>query len=487
MENYKRINIKTGKRKILLRPYQLEMLEQATKKTPPFLMVLPTGGGKTLVAMLHVLLEGISKNKKIIWVAPSKELLNQGIDTLEKVLDIQQNEFGYIKYETLDNNEREFEIYCIDNNSSKDHYKYFRYYKQYNQYMEPFRKIKINRETINILRLYDGIDNAEDINKCDVVFTTYRSLTNNYAGIYNWMEEDVILIIDEAHHASAEELSIALKYLVDDKNKSLIGLTATPFRNDRLDLAHIFSTNDSEVLNKIEPVGMIDLINFGHLVKPTFTNDNTCRDLDDIVKYYQPDRHKKTVIFLRDINYIEELYEKFKKMKINVGTFYSYNRDVKVYPIKYFNAEKNKEFEEQFDQGVERAVSRDTIVEKFKESEFDVLINSKILCEGVDIPNLDTIFIVSRYNSPIQITQIAGRALRTAKGKEKCEIVNFTGKELDIYYKDGNNEGDINTALNHVRDQFIPGLSIDYDDVENDSKDIRGIKNSFIIPLYDLK
>ena len=50
--------------------------------------------------------------------------------------------------------------------------------------------------------------------------------------------------------------------------------------------------------------------------------------------------------------------------------------------------------------------------------------------EGVDIPNIQTVFMTKPLNSRITVTQIIGRALRKAEGKTHANIVNFAVSNL---------------------------------------------------------
>ena len=67
------------------------------------------------------------------------------------------------------------------------------------------------------------------------------------------------------------------------------------------------------------------------------------------------------------------------------------------------------------------------ILEAFRRNDFDVLINIKMLTEGTDIPDVQTIFITRETKSDILLPQMIGRALRGPRmgGTEKAYIVAF--------------------------------------------------------------
>lgn len=63
----------------------------------------------------------------------------------------------------------------------------------------------------------------------------------------------------------------------------------------------------------------------------------------------------------------------------------------------------------------------------FKEGRLDVLINVKMLTEGTDVPDVQTVFLTRQTTSRILLTQMVGRGLRGQEfgGTEKAYIVSF--------------------------------------------------------------
>lgn len=55
--------------------------------------------------------------------------------------------------------------------------------------------------------------------------------------------------------------------------------------------------------------------------------------------------------------------------------------------------------------------NRETL-EKFKYGDLDVLLNVRMLTEGADVPQTQTVFITRQTTSTILLTQLVGRALR---------------------------------------------------------------------------
>ncbi len=75
-------------------------------------------------------------------------------------------------------------------------------------------------------------------------------------------------------------------------------------------------------------------------------------------------------------------------------------------------------------------------LEDFKEGRTDTLVAIKCFDEGLDVPALDKIYIMSSDSSLRQTIQRRGRVLRISKktGKEKARIYDFVAGEGDGYY-----------------------------------------------------
>ncbi len=66
-------------------------------------------------------------------------------------------------------------------------------------------------------------------------------------------------------------------------------------------------------------------------------------------------------------------------------------------------------------------------LEVFRKNQLDVLINVRMLTEGTDVPNVNTVFLTRQTTSKILLTQMVGRALRGSKfgGTDEANIVSF--------------------------------------------------------------
>jgi predicted helicase len=66
---------------------------------------------------------------------------------------------------------------------------------------------------------------------------------------------------------------------------------------------------------------------------------------------------------------------------------------------------------------------RKRLMREFPTYERALMTNARCLTEGVDIPAIDCVVFADRKNSTVDIVQAAGRAMRTAQGKDKGYIL----------------------------------------------------------------
>ena len=93
------------------------------------------------------------------------------------------------------------------------------------------------------------------------------------------------------------------------------------------------------------------------------------------------------------------------------------------------------------------------VLKKFRDNELDVLINVRMLTEGTDVPDVQSVFLTRQTTSPILLRQMVGRALRGPNfgGTATANIVLFMDEwreaiqwaEFDELWDEGTNEAKI--------------------------------------------
>lgn len=392
-----RINTLKGKNPRQLYEHQENAIKELDKinKKEKFasLLVLPTGGGKTATAVYWLLREVINKNKKILWIAHRHLLLEQAADTFK-------------------NNAYSDQLYNVSS---------FNYRIVSGKHDRP---ININE-------------------KDDVLIISKDSATSNLDKIDKWIngEDEIYLIIDEAHHSTAKSYRKLINHINDKvKNVKLLGLTATPFRtadNEKGLLKQIFT---DDIVYKID---LKDLIKKEILSRPEFEEcltdiglgynmglkdiksieqlDNLPEEIANeiadnkernkiIVNQYKKNKEKygQTIVFAVNRLHAFALRGLFKKEGISSEVIVSGTK-AEFIGIDISNEENEKH------------------IDDYRSGKIDVLINVNILTEGVDLPKTKTVFLTRPTVSTILMTQMVGRALRGEKagGTKEAYVVSF--------------------------------------------------------------
>jgi len=257
------------------------------------------------------------------------------------------------------------------------------------------------------------------------------------------------LIIDEFHHAVNDQYQRIVNYF---KPQFLLGLTATPERMDGKNIYEICDYNVpyeislKEAINKgilvpFHYYGVYDETDYSslHLVKGRYdekelneTYIGNVKRYDLIYKYYMKYRSKRAIGFCCSRQHAEEMAREFCKRGIESVAVYS-------------NADG--EFSE----------DRDKAIEKLKNQEIKVIFSVDMFNEGVDIANLDMVMFLRPTESPIVFLQQLGRGLRTSKGKEYLNVLDFIGN-----YEKAGHAPLLLSGTNNFREK----ITHDYTDIE---------------------
>ncbi len=360
------------------------------------LLVLPTGGGKTLTAVYWLLKNAVDKGKKILWIAHRQLLLEQAAETFE---------------------------------------------------LNAYNDIMVNH-TIFTYRILSGIhDKPKDIKSGDNVLIAGKdSIIRNMEKLDEWLNnEDLYLVVDEAHHAVAKSYKKIIEY-VKDKAKSvkLLGLTATPFRTSEDEKGALKQIFTDDIVYKTDLQQLIDKT---ILAYPYYdecdTNQNFSKEIGlQAIKNIEnfdvlPEDLKKEIAGNADRNalivdkYLNN-YEKYgPTIVFAVGKIHAIELN------KLFNKKGSKYgIKSEFivsdirDQATGITISNkenEEKIERYRKGEVQVLINVNILTEGTDLPLTHTVFLTRPTVSTVLMTQMVGRALRGTKagGTKEAYIVSF--------------------------------------------------------------
>lgn len=373
------------------------------------LLVLPTGAGKTYTAVNWICNNIVSKKIKVLWFAQSSYLLNQAAKSFyDNALEASPAR-------------RTLNIRVVSSSPANS----------------PASSIDVT-DDILIITTQTAIKNfsakPED-EYGNIIETKFIRFLRACA------ESGLFVVLDEAHHAPAYGFRHLWQNIRDIiPNLYMLGLTATPTYNDIKTSGWLFKIFDLEILARAEQSELIAqniLALPKYIQKPTgrdFTVDDKLYDRlvrdhkdlpaeivqrladdsarnDYIVNEFAAKKNDygKTIIFADRVDQCIYLRTKLRAKGINAEAVYSDNE------VKPNSPEgRNKR----------TSTENEKIISDFKNGKYDVLANVRILTEGVDIPDVKTVFLTRQTTSSILMTQMIGRALRgknAGGGENKAE------------------------------------------------------------------
>lgn len=227
------------------------------------------------------------------------------------------------------------------------------------------------------------------------------------------------LVIDEFHHAVNGQYQKIVNYF---KPQFMLGLTATPERMDGRNIYELCDYNVpyeislKEAINKgllvpFHYYGIYDETDYSslHLVKGRYdekelneTYIGNVRRYDLIYKYYRKYPSERALGFCCSRQHAEEMAREFCRRGTAAVAVYS-NAD------GAFSEDREK------------------AIEKLKNREIKVIFSVDMFNEGVDIASLDMVMFLRPTQSPVVFLQQLGRGLRTSRGKEYLNVLDFIG------------------------------------------------------------
>jgi superfamily II DNA or RNA helicase len=411
------------------------------------LLVLPTGGGKTFTSVNWICRNILAKGIKVLWLAQSSYLIDQATDSF---------------------------IGEIHN--------------------------AIGRNTINLRVVSSSTEHSnagsialtDDVLVCttQTAISAYNAKPLDGAGnearspfykfVDNCADSELFVVIDEAHHTPAYGCrTLLLDLRTQITNLYILGLTATPMHMDKRisgwltkiydhgnygnhnkDLGICYAA-DKSTLQALKILAVENYIEKSTGVEFEVDDSlydrlvNKHKDLPEniielltqiqgrnnlIVSDYISNKaeYGKTIIFADRAAQCEYISDKLNSQGVRAGAVYTVIAGQSAPHHDGSGRSNNNEHNRK-------------IMQDFRDGKLDVVVNVRMLTEGVDVPDVKTVMITRQTTSNILMTQMIGRALRGEKagggvGKDYANIVFFcdTWKRLLpplIYPVGGKEEG----------------------------------------------
>jgi superfamily II DNA or RNA helicase len=280
---------------------------------------------------------------------------------------------------------------------------------------EILQQAKNSFEKIMSNKTYGIYDGKRKEGTADTIFASiYTMSMKKHLHSFSKDEFDLI-IVDEFHHAAADSYKRVLDYF---EPRFLLGITATPDRNDNKDVYAICDGNVAFRLDFLDAIerkwlspfkyyGVYDDTDYSQitwlgnrydeqeLLQVQLRNDMAAK----ILQAWVDKKQTRTIGFCSSIKQANFLSDFFNKKGYKTVSLHS-----------------------QQVQGC-----RHESIEKLSRGELDVIFTVDLFNEGVDVPSVDTLLFVRPTESLTIFTQQIGRGLRLHELKTHCVIIDLIG------------------------------------------------------------
>ena len=276
------------------------------------------------------------------------------------------------------------------------------------QARDSFKKIMPERQ----FGIYNGKTKEGQAN---AIFASIYTLSlKKHLEIFQPEEFDLI-IIDEFHHAAADSYQRVLEYF---RPRFLLGITATPDRNDNKD---VYAICDGNVAFRLD---FLDAINRNWLAPFQYFGVYDDTDYSQIT--WLGNRYDEEELLqaqLREELALKVLRAWEKNKQTRTLGFCSSIRQAD-FLSNYFNHHGYRTVSLHSQQ---MGMSRNKTISQLSSGEIHIIFTVDLFNEGVDIPAVDTLLFVRPTESLTVFTQQIGRGLRLHPGKESCVIIDLIG------------------------------------------------------------
>ncbi len=296
-----------------------------------------------------------------------------------------------------------------------------------------FQSLRTFREVLGDPNFGELLVNQEIPNDWQHVFASVQSISSKYGTIP--LQEYEYVVIDEFHHAEAKTYR---KLIAEIAPIELLGLTATPERSDGVRVQdEFFNGSITAELRLWEALDLQLLSNF------TYFGVGDSTDLSDVKwtagKFESKDLEKRLLsnadvrnrLLLREIKDKIGSIDEMKAIAFCASRLHAKNI------CDFLNS---KGIPSAFIDGDTDNSERKSALRRISTGALKVITSVDVFNEGVDIPELNTVFLLRPTESPVVFLQQIGRALRKHPSKNETVILDFVAAygskfRSDLRYK----------------------------------------------------
>lgn len=259
-----------------------------------------------------------------------------------------------------------------------------------------------------------------DTNK-SVIFASVASLGKDEYLNGDYFNPDYFdyIVVDEFHHAVNNQYKKIIDYF---KPKFLLGLTATPERTDGRSIYELCDYNVTYEIN------LYQAINRGMLVPFHYYGIYDETDYSGL-KFVKGDylESELNVTYLNNAVRDNLIYKHYLKYHSKRALGFCCSRVHAEYMAKVFTKKGIPSVAVYSNSDSEYSENRTEAIRMLEEGKIKVIFSVDMFNEGVDIPEVDTVMFLRPTQSGIVFLQQLGRGLRTSKGKEYLNVLDFIG------------------------------------------------------------
>ncbi|MDD3952391.1 MAG: DEAD/DEAH box helicase family protein, partial [Lentisphaeria bacterium] len=228
------------------------------------------------------------------------------------------------------------------------------------------------------------------------------------------------IIIDEFHHAAADSYQELLEHF---KPKYLLALTATPERHDGLDVLKYFNYHIAAEIR------LPDAINKKLLSPFQYFGISDCVDLSTLRWVNGAyDKTQLNSIFSGNAQRACLVVQKMNELLLDIAQCralcFCVSQDHAVFMDEFF---RGHGIHSAVLTANSNAVERNSVQQRLRDREINVLCVVDLYNEGVDIPEIDTVLFLRPTESLTVFLQQLGRGLRLSEDKECLTVLDFVG------------------------------------------------------------
>ena len=307
----------------------------------------------------------------------------------------------------------------------------------------------------NFGEIWTGNIKPSSNSNLDHLFITIQTLNNHIDELRDFGEDYYdYIVLDEVHHSQADSYR---KLFSVFRPKILIGLTATPDRMDGKAITPDFNDRFSAEIRLQEALNQQLLSPFAYFCVTDDTVDLSLLAISADGKY--------------DIKQLESKYvgnvERFGKIQDAINRYLTDPKGCKAvcFCCSIAHAEWMATM---FNNNGYRAASvtsknsseLDNYSEQLVQGKINYLCVADILNEGIDIPEIDTVFFLRPTESLTVFLQQLGRGLRLADGKTELTVLDFVAQANNKYNYESRFRALIGPSNTTVKQQVENGFTL---------------------------